>query len=167
MFCNSCGKELQTGQQFCGACGQPVGVARVPSATNRVAENIKVLSVLWLVYASFTLLGGFAVWVFMNAFLPAVAAEIARTQPNAAPIPAFFHAILTFVVIAVLAKGALDLAAGVGLLQRAPWGRIVALIAAFISLLNLPFGTAIGIYTLWALLTGDADKQYERLAQGA
>ena len=45
MFCNSCGKELQAGQQFCSVCGQPVGVARVPSAAHRVVENIKLLGI--------------------------------------------------------------------------------------------------------------------------
>lgn len=164
MFCNSCGKELQAGQQFCSACGQPVGVARVPSSTNRVGDHLKVLSILWLVYAGFAVLGGFLVWVAANAFLPAVLAGIARNQPGV-QLPAFIQPILNLVVLFILAKGALCLAAGIGLLKRAPWGRIVALIAGFISLLNIPFGLALGIYTIWVLLSGDADKQYEKLAQ--
>lgn len=166
MFCNSCGKELQAGQQFCGACGQPVGVARVPTAANRVGDNRKLLSILWMVYAVLNLLAGFAAWVVGNAILSAVLSSIARNTPGA-QIPDFIRPLLTFVTVLVLAKGALCLAAGLGLWQRATWGRIAALIAGFISLLNLPFGTALGIYTIWALLTGDADKQWERLSQGA
>jgi hypothetical protein len=71
------------------------------------------------------------------------------------------------IMLFVFAKGALCVAAGIGLLQRASWGRITALVAGFLSLLNIPLGTALGIYTIWALLAGDADKQYEKLAQAA
>ena len=33
-----------------------------------------------------------------------------------------------------------------------PWGRPVVLVLGILDLLNIPFGTALGIYTLWALL---------------
>lgn len=166
MFCNSCGKELQPGQQFCAACGQPVGVARVPSSANRVSEHVKVLGVLWLVYGAFVLVAAMGIIVFASAILPVILANISHNVTGA-QIPDFIHPLLTLIMLFVLAKGALCAAAGIGLLQRASWGRITALIAGFLSLLNIPFGLALGIYTIWALLTGDADKQYERLAQAA
>jgi hypothetical protein len=72
MFCNSCGKELLAGQQFCSGCGQPVGVARVPSSANRVSEHVKVLGVMWLVYGGFVLLGALGIMVFASAILPAI-----------------------------------------------------------------------------------------------
>jgi len=34
------------------------------------------------------------------------------------------------------------------MLRREPWARIVALVLGFISLFNIPFGTAIGVYTM-------------------
>ena len=54
-------------------------------------------------------------------------------------------------VILVLRSG-LAIAAGVGLLQRSEWGRILAIISAFLSLIHFPFGTALGIWTLVVLL---------------
>ena len=42
--------------------------------------------------------------------------------------------------------------AGVGLLKRQFWARILALIIACLDLFNFPIGTAIGIYALWTLL---------------
>lgn len=41
---------------------------------------------------------------------------------------------------------------GVGLLKHRDWGRILILIVAAFSLLNIPFGTAYGIYAFWVLL---------------
>jgi predicted nucleic acid-binding Zn ribbon protein len=166
MFCNSCGKELQAGQQFCSACGQPVGVARVPNSANRVREHVKVLGVLWLVYGAFLVLSAFGIMVFASAILPVILANISQNVPNA-QIPNFIRPLLTVVLLFVFAKGALCVAAGLGLLQRASWGRITALVAGFLSLINIPFGLAMGIYTIWVLLTADADKQYEKLMQAA
>jgi hypothetical protein len=53
------------------------------------------------------------------------------------------------------------------LLQREPWARIVCLIMGFLALLNIPFGTALGVYTLWVLLPAEADEEYSQEAQGA
>lgn len=43
--------------------------------------------------------------------------------------------------------------AGYGLLKRKVWGRILAIIVGILSLANFPLGTAVGIYTLWVLLS--------------
>jgi len=160
MFCNNCGKELIAGQQFCSACGQPVGVSPVPSSANRVRENIQILGILWLVYSGFALLGAIALWVVANVIF----GGISRMQTEA-QIPSFLHPLLSSIAFLILVKAALGLAAGGGLLQRASWARILALIAGFLALLNIPFGTALGIYTIWVLLVGDAEKQYQRLTQ--
>ena len=48
------------------------------------------------------------------------------------------------------------LIAGVGLLKRQMWGRILALIVAFFGLINFPIGTAISVYALFVLLQNAA-----------
>ena len=42
--------------------------------------------------------------------------------------------------------------AGIGLLKFKEWARILTLIISAIDLINIPFGTAIGIYSIWALV---------------
>lgn len=44
---------------------------------------------------------------------------------------------------------------GLGLLQLKKWARILAIILAFFGLFNLPFGTALSIYSFWVLFNGD------------
>jgi len=40
-------------------------------------------------------------------------------------------------------------------------------VLAFPSLFcNVPFGTALGIYTLWVLLPAESDEAYEKEARG-
>ena len=45
-----------------------------------------------------------------------------------------------------------ELIGGIGLLKRRGWARILVLIIGILDLINIPIGTAIGIYTIWVLL---------------
>lgn len=45
-----------------------------------------------------------------------------------------------------------SLIGGIGLLRRANWARVVILVLSFVNLLNIPFGTILGIYAIWVLL---------------
>lgn len=165
MFCNSCGQALAQGQSFCAKCGQPVGVAVIPSRINRVAEHTKLLGILWIVYSALNLLIGIVMLFVANTILHI---HINQNMNGVPPeMPSFLHAILTAVVFFLFAKGAIGVAAGAGLLQHASWGRILALVLGFLSLLNIPFGTALGVYTIWVLLSADADRQYQALAASA
>jgi hypothetical protein len=83
------------------------------------------------------------------------------------PPPELFHLVFTVIGLFLLIKGGLGVFAGWGLLQHASWARILTLVLGFLSLLNDPFGTALGIYTIWVLLSSDADKQYAAMAQSA
>lgn len=42
--------------------------------------------------------------------------------------------------------------AGIGLLKRKEWARILTLILSVLNLLSFPIGTGIGIYSIWALV---------------
>ncbi len=52
----------------------------------------------------------------------------------------------------------------IGLLNRRPWGRTVAIIVAILALVKFPFGTALGIYTLWVLAPGASGLEYDAIA---
>jgi hypothetical protein len=50
---------------------------------------------------------------------------------------------------ALLAGSILGLITGWGLLQREPWARTLAIVMACSNMVHMPFGTFLGIYTLW------------------
>ena len=141
------------GQQFCAACGAPIADAAVITA-GRVQRHIQLLSILWFVYSFFTLLGGGVLLVLANTLL----VHLGRGEMR--DVPGFLQPLLTFIAIFVLAKALAGFAAGWGLLQRERWARAVALVLGFLSLLDPPFGTALGIYTLWVLLPSAAGDEY-------
>lgn len=51
---------------------------------------------------------------------------------------------------------------GIGLFKRKEWARILVLILSAIDLLNIPFGTALGIYSIWVLIQEETIKLFRR-----
>ena len=68
-----------------------------------------------------------------------------------------------FAILGIFAViwGALHLLAAKWLKQRKPAGRMLMLALALTNLLVLPFGTALGGYALWALLTNEGRHLFE------
>ena len=68
------------------------------------------------------------------------------------------------IVLAITALVALfsvpGIIGGIGLLKMKSWARILVLIMGFLSLLEIPFGTALGIYTIWALMNNETMKLF-------
>jgi hypothetical protein len=60
--------------------------------------------------------------------------------------------VFTTLAIIAIAWGAAHVVVGVPLRQHKPSARLVALMLGSVDLLLLPYGTALGIYTLWVLL---------------
>lgn len=161
MFCDGCGGPVQAGQAFCSKCGkQIVGVIRaVPTVRNRVQQHLQLLGIFWLAMGALNVVGGAVLLVLGNTLF-------AHLHELGAPsnIPTgFFSTLMSTLGILVLAKAALGFLTGWGLMQRESWARVLALVLAFISLFNIPFGTAIGVYTLWVLLPGQAQEEYDAL----
>jgi hypothetical protein len=74
---------------------------------------------------------------------------IELANPIASSISTFWimFGILTFVALLFLV-GLIPLAVGYGLNRRKRWAKPLGLVLAVISLVNIPVGTALGIYTI-------------------
>jgi hypothetical protein len=70
---------------------------------------------------------------------------------------------LVFVALGVLALawGGVHAWAAQLLARRRPAGRFLTLSLALVNLLVLPFGTALGVYALWVLLTDEGRRLFE------
>ncbi len=163
MFCDRCGAELQAGQKFCGSCGKPAGITMVPASTeSRVARHLQVLAILWFAAAALNLVGAAALFILGNTLF----AHVERI-PSPWVAPGFLQGLFTAIGFLVLIKALAGFAAGWGLLERQPWARPLTLVLAFLSLIHVPLGTALGIYSLWVLLSRGAGEEYRRLARAA
>ncbi len=52
--------------------------------------------------------------------------------------------------------------AGIGLFKRKEWARILTLILSVLDLVNVPIGTAIGAYSIWALVQPEAVELFKK-----
>ncbi|HEX4773538.1 MAG TPA: hypothetical protein VH351_22090 [Bryobacteraceae bacterium] len=135
-----------------GAVPPPSGAAYLPPP--RVASNIKLLGILWLIHAGLHLIPGLILFT--------VFAGAATVLPP--DVPLFVHSILAFIGLALCAISAVGLVAGWGLLTWKNWARILTIVLGVLNLINFPFGTALGIYTLWVLLPAESEKEFQQHA---
>ena len=168
MFCERCGFKLLEGQRFCSSCGKPVGISLVPlERQGKVQRNLQVLAILWLVAGALNLVFGFGLFAVGRLAIPNIFANTGIHTDGFAPFAPVIRGIMSFVGAFVIIKALLALAAGLGLLQRQTWARPLAIVMSFFELLHIPFGTALGIYTLVVLLPGEAAVEYDQLAKAA
>lgn len=135
----------------------------VPLAYSRIARHIQTLSILWIVFAIYTVF----TWLLILPFLHMAFGHGAWMQGSDTWVIAPFHAggwLLHFIAILVFGRAILSLAVGFALLTRQSWGRIFAIIVAVITLIKPFLGTILAIYTLWVLLENSADQNYAQLS---
>jgi len=156
MFCDRCGANLPDAASFCSACGKPLRAAPMAPAQGRIAGHVRMLGILWLGLSAFRLIPGLVMLAIFNHrfdFPPGV--------------PDFVHGLLSGMGWLFVVGAAVGLLTGWGLLQREPWARTLALIMGVISLPEMPFGTALGIYTLWVLLPAKSEQEYRDASRAA
>ncbi|HUJ31929.1 MAG TPA: zinc ribbon domain-containing protein [Candidatus Acidoferrum sp.] len=172
MYCDSCGHQLKDDAQFCTACGKHLAVPFVEARTSspgdgRVAHHLKVVASLWMVYGILRLME--MAWIFLigRRFLPSIIQDIVSGTgglPYGFPLSRIISGGLVFAGFWAGAFAAIEILAAWGLFDRRPWARILVLVLGFLALLRFPFGTALGIYTLWVLLPSVSGQEYDRLA---
>ena len=70
-------------------------------------------------------------------------------------------AALALIGVFSLLYGAAHAWASVLLHRRTAFGRVLMLALALVDLIVLPFGTGLGVYALWALLTNEGRRLFE------
>jgi hypothetical protein len=157
MFCDRCGTRVTEGQRFCPSCGKAVGTVPMMPVKGRIAGHVRLLGILWLASAAIHLIPGFFLMAFfrrgMGIFPP--------------DVPQFVPGLLSMVGTLLVGISVLGIIAGWGLLERQPWARTLAIVLACFSLVKVPFGTALGIYTLWVLLPARSEEEYRQIARAA
>jgi zinc ribbon protein len=155
MYCNSCGTQIAESAAFCSRCGKPSGTGSLMPHQGRIAGHVRLLGILWLAMSAFRLIPG----LFLMAF--------AGTRIFPEDIPPFFHVLLPAIGLCFLIVAGIGIAIGWGLLTRQSWARMMTIVFGAIGLIDIPFGTALGIYTLWVLLPAESEQEYRTMASAA
>ncbi len=189
MVCPACSVPVAAGVNFCTRCGAPAAYQR-PAAYQaaspaggqpapvagyyppaylprpRVQSNLQTLGVMWCCYALYRVVAtAIAMLVFkavmLNSFggpgWPLGHASGHGALPWLAPL-------LPVLAVVTVVSVALSAFTGWSLLQKKPWGRTLAIVAAILALLKFPLGTALGIYTLWVMAPSQSGVEWEAIA---
>jgi hypothetical protein len=117
-------------------------------------NHIRVLAVLQIAYASVGLLIALGLLMILGGAATIVGVSApAADSVVAIPILAFIATVAAgFLTLLSLPR----LIAGIGLLRHRNWGRILTMVVSVVGLLDIPVGTALGIYGLWVLTTRES-----------
>jgi hypothetical protein len=169
MFCDKCGSPISAGAQFCSSCGKAIGSAPIaaaprvarPASDGRVQRHIQLLASLWLANGilRFVEVGSILIAGQVMPFLMSwgMGGRFSNWPFNFLPFGLYSLAgLFAFFGIA-------HLVLAWGLFQREDWARPLGLVLGFLALIRIPFGTALGIYTLWVLLPQESGQEYEQI----
>ena len=118
--------------------------------------HVKVLAVLYIIFGVLGTMFGFG----LMALLGVLGAASAASDPDAwmtLPILGLTGAALGVFMLLLSLPG---IVAGIGLLKFRPWARILTIVLSALNLMNLPFGTIVGIYGLWVMLSDEGARLF-------
>jgi hypothetical protein len=123
-------------------------------AQGRIAGHLRLLGILWLALSAFRLVPGLVLLAMVDTGM--------FREGGAPP---FLSSLLEGVAASLLILALAGVVTGWGLLTRQPWARMLAIVLGAVGLIDMPFGTALGIYTFWALLPAESEQQYNRITR--
>jgi hypothetical protein len=155
MFCDGCGTQISESATFCSRCGKSLGTTPLMQRQGRIAGHVRLLGILWLAISALRLIPG----LFLVAF--------AGLRTFESGMPPFILALLPAIGMVFLILAGIGIASGWGLLTHQPWARMLTIVFGALSLVDIPFGTALGIYTLWVLLPAESELEYRTMSHTA
>jgi hypothetical protein len=139
----------------------PAGQPHTPApAINRMEKHITIVAVISIVFGTMGALLGTFLFVAIGG-INFISIEL---SPKPAPMKVAAIAATAiggfFVLMSVP-----EIVAGIGLLKRRSWARILAFALAILNLMKIPVGTAIGIYAIWVLFNEETIKLFAQASE--
>jgi hypothetical protein len=121
-----------------------------------VETHVKVLAWLYIVFGALGTFIGFCLMALLS-FIGAASAASDADAWIALPILGFTGVALGAFMLMLSLPG---IFAGIGLLKYRPWARILTIVLSALNLINFPFGTILGIYGLYVMLSEEGARLF-------
>ena len=113
--------------------------------------HLRILAALEMVFGAFGILVGLGVFLLFGG-IAAIVGVAGGDEGRFIAIP-ILGTIGTVILLIAALLSLPQILAGIGLWMEYEWGRILSIVVCALSLFNVPFGTALGVYGLWVLLS--------------
>ena len=120
--------------------------------------HVKTLGILHIVFGALGVLAALVILLVFGGVAGIVGAT-SHIEDARIAVP-ILGGIGTFVFFVVLLLSLPGLIADIGLLQLRPWARILTIVLSIFELIHVPFGTALGVYGLWVLLSQGTERLF-------
>lgn len=110
----------------------------------------RLLAILHIVYGSLQILFFVIVNLIFSLVLPIIESELGPEEnEDLMIVKMVFHFIRAFFMVLIVIFPLPSIIGGLGQLGGKKWALPLLLISGCLSLLNIPIGTALGVYTFW------------------
>lgn len=117
-------------------------------------KHIDVIGALWIVWG--------AIGVIFGLFILGILFGISFIPDMGYEAPVILRTVGLGVGLFFVVLSAPEVIAGIGLLKRQEWGRVLVLVEAFLNLIVIPFGTILGIYSMVILLNDETVQLFRK-----
>jgi hypothetical protein len=125
-----------------------------------MSSHVDLVGILFVIWGMLTALVGLST-LALGIGAVALIASASRGSGGGQVAAGLTAAAFTTLAVIAIVWGAAHVAVGVPVRRRRPWARLLALMLGSVDLLLVPYGTALGIYTLWVLLNEEGKKMFE------
>jgi len=136
---------------------QPSDVEQTPGTPVNTGmpmdEHIKILGILYIAFSALGLIAAFVLFVIITG------GGLITGDNTAITITTIVGTAIAAILLVFSAPGIIG---GMGLLKRQSWARVLVLVLGIINLVNIPFGTALGIYTIWVLTNKETEALFNQ-----
>jgi hypothetical protein len=120
-------------------------------------SHIKILGWINIIFGALGMIAALVVFSIFGGLAGLVGFSGDADSRVAAPILFLIGGMVLILLIVLSVPG---LIGGIGLLKFKPWARILMIILSALHILNIPIGTLLGVYGLWALLNPETEALF-------
>ena len=124
-------------------------------------RHVTILGAFHIAFGALGLVGALAILVIFGGAAGLMGLG-AASDPDALIAVPLVALVGTVLMMAALILSLPGIAAGFGLMTYRPWARLLTVVLSLLHLFNFPFGSALGIYGLWVLLSDEGRLLFER-----
>ena len=114
-------------------------------------KHVTLVAAFHIGYGVLGILGAVIIWALVVRI-----SSIAQNEQ----VPRIVSVVTNVAAFALVFIAIPGMIGGFGLLKRQSWARILVLIISVLYLIRIPVGTALGVYSIWALLNEETRELF-------